>query len=192
MQLSAEQAERCLTVILQRLMAGKFSQNFKDELGLAVHLDPARTFKVGHSLLEHPKQYIAKYAAWVINKIQVREVCAVPQPSVTFGAESSARARYMEPALATYHAAADAARIAWLAKRQEWAEAECSLWGTKNAMKWVRVPQQADYLEKLKADEITRLRELSAALSQAEKDLRKARFALQSARLKICNELDKD
>ena len=192
MQLSAEQAQRCLTVILQRLVAGKFSQNFKDELGLAVHLDPARTFKVAHSLLGHPKQYIAKYAAWVINKIQVREVCAVPQPSVTFGAESSARVRYVEPALATHHAAAEAARIAWLAKRQEWAEAECALWGTKNAMKLIRAPQQADHLAKLEADETTRLLESSAALSQAKKDLRNARFALQSARLNICNELDKD
>jgi hypothetical protein len=192
MQLSAEQAERCLTVVLQRLVAGNFSQNFKDELGLAVHIDPARTFKVGHSLLGHPKQYIAKYAAWVINKIQVRAVCAVPQSSVTFGAGSSAKVRYVEPALVAYYAEAEAARIAWLVKRQAWADAECALWGTKNAMKWIRAPQQADHLEKLEADEITRLRESSAASSQAKKDLHNARFALQSARLKICNELDKD
>jgi hypothetical protein len=42
-EMTIEQKERCLTVILRRLAAGNFSQNFKDELGLAVHLNSAMT-----------------------------------------------------------------------------------------------------------------------------------------------------
>jgi hypothetical protein len=191
-ELSAEQTERCLTVILQRLATGDFSQNFKDEIGLAVHLDSARTFKVALSLIEHPKQYIAKYATWIINKIQVREVCAVSQPIAVSCTESPAKVRYVEPALAAHHAAAEAARIAWLAKRREWADAEIALWGTKNAMKWVRAPYQAGHLDEMQAIEQTKLRQLSSALSQAKKDLHKARFILQCARLNSLNELNKD
>jgi hypothetical protein len=58
-ELSYAHKERCFTSILQRFETGRFSQNFKDELGLAVHLDTPRSYTIALSLLAHPKQYIA-------------------------------------------------------------------------------------------------------------------------------------
>jgi hypothetical protein len=81
--------------------------------------------------------------------------------------------------------AADAARIAWLAARQQWANAQVALWSTKRTMELIRMQHHAEHFEKMQTIDATKLRELSAVLSQTKKDLRIALSTLHAARLRL-------
>ena len=55
---------RCIT---GRLASGSFSQQFKDQLRLALHLDPHQTLATSHACLQSPRAHVRRYAAWTIS-----------------------------------------------------------------------------------------------------------------------------
>lgn len=54
----------CITT---RLLSGRFSEQFKDQLKLALHLDAARTLAACHSGLDSAKPHVRRYAQWAID-----------------------------------------------------------------------------------------------------------------------------
>ena len=67
---------RLVEAILQRLTEGRFSEQFKDQLALALRFEPARTRATAKSLLESPKPYVVRYANWLIAKSDAIEASA--------------------------------------------------------------------------------------------------------------------
>jgi hypothetical protein len=65
-QLTPTQQERLLQVILRRLAAGTFTEQFKDQLRLARHLDRDRLVATAHACASSPKDYVRRYAGWVL------------------------------------------------------------------------------------------------------------------------------
>lgn len=55
-----------LACITQRLSSGQFSEQFKDQLRLALHLDSAQTLAVCRDCLDNAKPYVQRYARWTI------------------------------------------------------------------------------------------------------------------------------
>ena len=55
-----------LRCILGRLKAGEFSEQFKDQLRLALHLDAKQTFRACQVALSSTKPYVRRYATWVL------------------------------------------------------------------------------------------------------------------------------
>lgn len=53
--------------ITQRLREGNFSEQFKDQLRLALHLDPQRTVAACQEGLQNPKPYVRRYAEWALS-----------------------------------------------------------------------------------------------------------------------------
>lgn len=64
--LTPHQQVRLVDAILRRLATGRFSEQFKDQLRLALHLDPAGTFALARSCESSPKAHIRRYAAWLL------------------------------------------------------------------------------------------------------------------------------
>lgn len=56
-----------VTCITNRLSHGNFSEQFKDQLRLAMHLDLEKTLKVSHSCLSNPMSHVRRYAGWVLS-----------------------------------------------------------------------------------------------------------------------------
>lgn len=56
-----------LACILGRLLTGNFSEQFKDQLRLALHLDPTRTVAAAQEGLASGKPHVRRYAAWVLS-----------------------------------------------------------------------------------------------------------------------------
>jgi hypothetical protein len=52
--------------ITERLARGVFSEQFKDQLRLALSLDPAHTLAVAGTCLSSPKPHVRRYAQWVL------------------------------------------------------------------------------------------------------------------------------
>jgi hypothetical protein len=64
------QADRALLVgtIIDRLATGTFSEQFKDQLRLALHLDFRRTVEACREIAGHPRRpYVGRYAQWVLS-----------------------------------------------------------------------------------------------------------------------------
>jgi hypothetical protein len=66
-RLSQQQNTQLVSVILQRLVAGRFSEQFKDQLRLALHLAPKRTFAAARRCQDAPAAYVRRYAAWILS-----------------------------------------------------------------------------------------------------------------------------
>lgn len=65
--LAADQRDRLVRSILQRLGSGRFSEQFKDQLRLALHLDAAHVYKVArHYSAASPIEHVRRYAAWLL------------------------------------------------------------------------------------------------------------------------------
>lgn len=63
------QADSALLVgtIIDRLATGTFSEQFKDQLRLALHLDFRRTVEACREIAGHPgRPYIRRYAQWIL------------------------------------------------------------------------------------------------------------------------------
>jgi hypothetical protein len=61
-----EQRRQLVDCIMNRLASGNFSEQFRDQLRLAIHLDPERTFKLAHTRLASPsKGHVRRFAQWV-------------------------------------------------------------------------------------------------------------------------------
>jgi hypothetical protein len=53
--------------ITRRLAHGTFSEQFKDQLRLAIHLDPQRTLAVCRECAGSAKPYVRRYAEWALS-----------------------------------------------------------------------------------------------------------------------------
>ena len=61
------QRQQLVDCIMNRLVSGNFSEQFRDQLRLAIHLDPERTFKLAHGCLTSTsKEHIRRFARWVV------------------------------------------------------------------------------------------------------------------------------
>src|SRR4051794_3705174 len=65
--LSRDQKNRLAERILQRLSRGQFSEQFRDQLRLTLHLEPGRTFATAKRALEIGKPHVRRYAKWVLS-----------------------------------------------------------------------------------------------------------------------------
>jgi hypothetical protein len=66
-QLSRGQEGRLVTAILGRLSSGDFSEQFRDQLRLAMRLDPEGTAKLAKRSLKSDKSHVRRFAAWVLS-----------------------------------------------------------------------------------------------------------------------------
>jgi hypothetical protein len=64
--LSLEQQTRLSEAITRRLVTGNFSEQFKDQLRLVLHLDRAQVFATARNCTHHPKAYVRRYAEWIL------------------------------------------------------------------------------------------------------------------------------
>ena len=76
--LSAAQRGALLACIGARLTAGTFSEQFKDQLRLALHLDLASTRRVAAAGLDSPAAHVRRHAAWVLSAEHLREPRSMP------------------------------------------------------------------------------------------------------------------
>lgn len=66
-ELPRSHRERLLDVILKRLGTGHFSEQFRDQLRLAMHLDERKTFVAANKALSSERDYVRRYARWVLS-----------------------------------------------------------------------------------------------------------------------------
>ena len=64
--LSEAQRGRLLRAVLGRLASGSFTEQFKDQLRLGLHLDREQTCAAARACRVSPKDYVRRYAAWVL------------------------------------------------------------------------------------------------------------------------------
>jgi hypothetical protein len=65
-RLSKHQGLRLVKAILNRLIEGRFSEQFKDQLRLAMQIDPQEAFRAARKCRNTGTDYIARYARWVL------------------------------------------------------------------------------------------------------------------------------
>ena len=65
--LGRTQKEKLLACILDRLSNGSFSEQFKDQLRLAMHLNLPQVLAASRKCLSSNKPYIKRYAAWALS-----------------------------------------------------------------------------------------------------------------------------
>ena len=61
--------DRLVECICQRLVSGNFSQQFKDQLMMALRFRPARLKDCAELAAGSSKDYVRRYAAWVAHKL---------------------------------------------------------------------------------------------------------------------------
>ncbi len=66
-KLSASQRARLFSCITQRLQTGHFSEQFRDQLHLALHIDAKRTFDIASACAHDHRDYIRRHAEWLLN-----------------------------------------------------------------------------------------------------------------------------
>lgn len=64
--LSKKQRTRLIDHIAERLCTGNFAQQFKDELRLALFLDPQRILAAARLVRNDSRDYVRRYAEWVL------------------------------------------------------------------------------------------------------------------------------
>lgn len=65
--LGRKQRTQLVKVISERLASGDFSEQFKDQLRLAMHLDMDTTLEAAHKALKTKKGHAIRYAQWVLS-----------------------------------------------------------------------------------------------------------------------------
>lgn len=68
--LNPQQHSRLIEAILGRLVSGRFAEQFKDQIRLVLYLDAATTFAIARTCLDHPREYVRRYAAWILAHAQ--------------------------------------------------------------------------------------------------------------------------
>jgi hypothetical protein len=58
---------KLLTCILHRLRSGEFSEQFKDQLRLALHLDAKQSFAACESAMSSDRLHVRRYATWALS-----------------------------------------------------------------------------------------------------------------------------
>jgi hypothetical protein len=69
-QLSGGQQARVVGAVLQRLTSGRFSEQFKDQLRLVLHLDPASAFTAARRCQGAAADHVRRYGAWVLSHVK--------------------------------------------------------------------------------------------------------------------------
>ena len=64
--LSPDQRSELVSCIIGRLESGEFSEQFKDQLRLALHLDRQSALLACRRALASPKDHVRRYAAWAV------------------------------------------------------------------------------------------------------------------------------
>jgi hypothetical protein len=64
--LSPYQRTEVVACIIRRLETGEFSEQFKDQLRLSLHLDPSATIAACHRAVDSPRKHVQRYAKWAI------------------------------------------------------------------------------------------------------------------------------
>lgn len=64
--LHRRQQNRLVRCITQRLQSGNFSQQFKDQLRLALFLEPKSTFEAARKSRHDSRDYVRRYAEWIL------------------------------------------------------------------------------------------------------------------------------
>ena len=67
--LNPSQRTRLFSCITERFRSGHFSEQFRDQLRLALHLDSKRVFAVARSCAHDHRDYIRRYADWLLTHI---------------------------------------------------------------------------------------------------------------------------
>ena len=65
-RISEGQRQRVMDAILHRLVTGRFSEQFKDQLRLVLHLDASRVYAVARGCQGAGPEHIRRYAAWIL------------------------------------------------------------------------------------------------------------------------------
>ena len=73
LELPRAHRERLLRVILERLDSGEFSEQFRDQLRLAMHFDSEKAFAVARRALSSHKDHVRRYARWVLSHQKVAD-----------------------------------------------------------------------------------------------------------------------
>ncbi len=68
-RLTQNQRDRLVACILERLSGGQFSEQFRDQLRLALHLDRGESFAVAQRALKAAKPHTVRYARWVLSHV---------------------------------------------------------------------------------------------------------------------------
>jgi hypothetical protein len=66
-ELSRTHRTTLLACITERLASGDFSEQFKDQLRLALHIDTAKTHAVCRECAASARPYVRQYAAWALS-----------------------------------------------------------------------------------------------------------------------------
>lgn len=67
LELSRAHRDRLAGVILARLESGHFSEQFRDQLRLAIQLDERKAFAVANKAMSSDRDYVRRYARWVLS-----------------------------------------------------------------------------------------------------------------------------
>ncbi len=65
-RISEGQRQRVMRAILHRLVTGRFSEQFKDQLRLVLDLDASRAFAAARSCQGAGPEHIRRYAVWIL------------------------------------------------------------------------------------------------------------------------------
>jgi len=66
--LSERQSQELVACIMERLAGGTFSEQFKDQLRLAMHVNQSLVFQRAHGALSsNPTPHVRRYAQWVLS-----------------------------------------------------------------------------------------------------------------------------
>lgn len=66
-RLSQLQRTRVVRAILDRLVRGRFSEQFKDQLRFVLHVAPERAFAVARSCQGAAAEHVRRYATWILS-----------------------------------------------------------------------------------------------------------------------------
>lgn len=65
-RLLQSQRARVIRAILDRLVSGRFSEQFKDQLRLVLYLAPERAFSVARGCQGAAADHVRRYASWIL------------------------------------------------------------------------------------------------------------------------------
>jgi hypothetical protein len=65
--LTESQRKLLVGCITERLEVGHFAEQFRDQLRLAMHLDPIQTFNIARACVTNSKLHVRRYAEWVLS-----------------------------------------------------------------------------------------------------------------------------
>jgi uncharacterized protein YgbK (DUF1537 family) len=66
-RLSQPQRTSAVRAILDRLVSGRFSEQFKDQLRFVLHVSPERAFAVARSCQGAATEHVRRYATWILS-----------------------------------------------------------------------------------------------------------------------------